>query len=120
MAMVCCPDEVLRKQQVHLNPPAYAHLGPLSLPLPLSSGFQADNLSLLQRVPSPVRRGGCLLSGDSKRFLHKEISFMVQSQKIQPVILIDEVHPLDREMLEELGFLLNFNVDRKALWTWSY
>ncbi len=45
---------------------------------------------------------------------------MVQSQKIQPVILIDEVHPLDREMLEELGFLLNFNVDRKALWTWSY
>ena len=53
---------------------------------------------------------GAFYRGDSKRLLHREISLMVQSQKIQPVILIDEAHHLDREMLEELRFLLNWYV----------
>jgi|LSQX01.1.fsa_nt_gb general secretion pathway protein A len=57
---------------------------------------------------------GAFYRGDSKRLLHREISLMVQSQKIQPVILIDEAHLLDREMLEELRFLLNFNVDSES------
>ena len=57
---------------------------------------------------------GAFYRGDSKRILHREIALMVQSQKIQPVILIDEAHLLDREMLEELRFLLNFNVDSES------
>lgn len=57
---------------------------------------------------------GAFYRGDSKRLLHKEIALMVQSQKIQPVIVIDEAHLLDREMLEELRFLLNFNVDSES------
>ena len=57
---------------------------------------------------------GAFYRGDSKRLLHREISLMVQAQKIQPVILIDEAHLLDREMLEELRFLLNFNVDSES------
>ena len=57
---------------------------------------------------------GAFYRGDSKRLLHREIALMVQSQKIQPVILIDEAHLLDREMLEELRFLLNFNVDSES------
>ena len=57
---------------------------------------------------------GAFYRGDSKRLLHREIALMVQSQKVQPVILIDEAHLLDREMLEELRFLLNFNVDSES------
>lgn len=57
---------------------------------------------------------GAFYRGDSKRLLHREIALMVQSQKIQPVILVDEAHLLDKEMLEELRFLLNFNVDSES------
>jgi len=31
--------------------------------------------------------------------------------KKQPVVVVDEAHLLDREMLEEVRFLLNFKMD---------
>lgn len=57
---------------------------------------------------------GAFYRGDSKRLLHREIALMVQTQKIHPVILVDEAHLLDKEMLEELRFLLNFNIDSES------
>jgi type II secretory pathway predicted ATPase ExeA len=33
---------------------------------------------------------------------------------IQPVVVVDEVHLLDREMLEEVRFLLNFKMGAQS------
>lgn len=46
--------------------------------------------------------------GDAKRQLHREIELMRGIHRLQPVVVIDEAHLLDREMLEEVRFLLNF------------
>jgi type II secretory pathway predicted ATPase ExeA len=40
--------------------------------------------------------------GDAKRQLHKEIELMKGIHKLQPVVIVDEAHLLDREMLEEV------------------
>ncbi|MCL6444655.1 MAG: ATP-binding protein [Alicyclobacillus sp.] len=44
--------------------------------------------------------------GDAKRQLHREIELMRGIHHMQPVCVVDEAHLLDREMLEELRFLL--------------
>lgn len=49
--------------------------------------------------------------GDAKRQLHREIELMKAVHRIQPVVVIDEAHLLDKEMLEEVRFLLNFRMD---------
>jgi general secretion pathway protein A len=49
--------------------------------------------------------------GDAKRQLHREIELMKAVHRLQPVVVIDEAHLLDREMLEEVRFLLNFKMD---------
>lgn len=49
--------------------------------------------------------------GDAKRQLHKEVELMKGLHKKQPVVIVDEAHLLDREMLEEVRFLLNFKMD---------
>lgn len=49
--------------------------------------------------------------GDAKRQLHREIELMRGIHGIQPVVIVDEAHLLDREMLEEVRFLLNFKMD---------
>lgn len=54
---------------------------------------------------------GCFYRGDSKRLLHREIELMQNLQQIKPVVIIDEAHLLDREMLEEIRFLLNYKID---------
>jgi hypothetical protein len=33
---------------------------------------------------------------------------------LQPVVIVDEAHLLDREMLEEVRFLLNFKMDAQS------
>lgn len=33
---------------------------------------------------------------------------------IHAVIIVDEAHPLERDMLEELRFLINVNIDSKS------
>lgn len=43
---------------------------------------------------------------DAKRQLHREIELMRGIHRLQPVVAVDEAHLLDREMLEEVRFLL--------------
>lgn len=52
--------------------------------------------------------------GDAKRQLHREIELMRGIHGIQPVVVVDESHLLDREMLEEVRFLLNFKMDAQS------
>jgi len=52
--------------------------------------------------------------GDAKRQLHREIELMRGIHRLQPVVIVDEAHLLDREMLEEVRFLLNFKMDAKS------
>ncbi len=52
--------------------------------------------------------------GDAKRQLHREIELMRGIHSVEPVVVVDEAHLLDREMLEEVRFLLNFKMDAKS------
>ena len=49
--------------------------------------------------------------GDAKRQLHREIILLKVTHKQNPVVIVDEAHLLDREMLEEVRFLLNTEMD---------
>ena len=51
--------------------------------------------------------------GDARRQLHRALQERDDAGK-QPVIVIDEAHLLGRDMLEEVRFLLNFDVDSRA------
>ena len=51
--------------------------------------------------------------GDARRQLHRALQERDDAGK-QPVIVIDEAHLLGRAMLEEIRFLLNFDVDSRA------
>ena len=51
--------------------------------------------------------------GDARRQLHRALQERADAGQ-QPVIVIDEAHLLGREMLEEVRFLLNFDVDSRA------
>jgi type II secretory pathway predicted ATPase ExeA len=60
---------------------------------------------------------GCISKfyrGDAKRQLHREIELMRGLYHINPVVIVDEAHLLDREMLEEVRFLLNFRMDAQS------
>lgn len=52
--------------------------------------------------------------GDAKRQLHHEIELMRGIQHLQPVVVVNEAHLLDREMLEEVRFLLNYKMDAES------
>ncbi|QHA01049.1 ExeA family protein [Dehalobacter restrictus] len=52
--------------------------------------------------------------GDAKRQLHREIELMQGIHHLQPVVIVDEAHLLDKEMLEEVRFLLNMNMDAQS------
>jgi len=52
--------------------------------------------------------------GEAKRQLHKEIEVMKGVHGLLPVVIVDEAHLLDREMLEEIRFLLNFKMDSQS------
>lgn len=52
--------------------------------------------------------------GDAKRQLHREIELMRGIHGLLPVVVVDEAHLLDREMLEEVRFLLNFKMDAQS------
>ena len=51
--------------------------------------------------------------GDARRQFHRALQERDDAGK-QPVIVIDEAHLLGRAMLEEVRFLLNFDVDSRA------
>ena len=52
--------------------------------------------------------------GDAKRQLHKEIELMRGIHGLLPVVVVDEAHLLDKEMIEEVRFLLNFKMDAQS------
>jgi len=52
--------------------------------------------------------------GDAKRQLHREIELIRGIHHLLPVVVVDEAHLLDREMLEEVRFLLNFRMDSQS------
>ncbi|HAX53498.1 MAG TPA: AAA family ATPase [Clostridiales bacterium] len=52
--------------------------------------------------------------GDAKRQLHKEIELLRMVHGLLPVVIVDEAHLLDKEMLEEVRFLLNFKMDAQS------
>lgn len=52
--------------------------------------------------------------GDAKRQLHREIELMRGIHNLQPIVVVDEAHLLDKEMLEEVRFLLNMNMDAES------
>ena len=49
--------------------------------------------------------------GEAKRLLHREVEILWGVQGLKPVVIIDEAHLLEREMLEEIRFLLNYKMD---------
>jgi len=63
--------------------------------------------SILEQLGFEARRH----RGEAKRQLHKEIEIMKGVHGLLPVVIVDEAHLLDREMLEEIRFLLNFRMD---------
>lgn len=86
--------------------------------LPVSE-YQVFYLSDSKLTPRHFYKGlleqiGCeakFYRGDAKRQLHREIEMMRGIHHVKPVVLVDEAHLLDREMLEEVRFLLNFRMD---------
>lgn len=51
--------------------------------------------------------------GEAKRQFVKEIRLIASDNKV-PIIIIDEAHLCDMEMLTEIRFLLNFNMDSNS------
>jgi type II secretory pathway predicted ATPase ExeA len=51
---------------------------------------------------------------EAKRQLHKEIEIMKGMSNVSPVAIIDEAHLLDKDMLEEIRFLMNFKMDSQS------
>jgi type II secretory pathway predicted ATPase ExeA len=54
------------------------------------------------------------LRSTAKRRLHKEIEVMKGVHGSIPVAIVDESHLLNKEMLEEVRFLLNYNMDSQS------
>lgn len=52
--------------------------------------------------------------GDAKRQLQSEIAALKAVHGIQPVCVCDECHLMNREMLEEVRFLLNMKLDSES------
>jgi type II secretory pathway predicted ATPase ExeA len=63
---------------------------------------------------SQLGRDGAFYRGDARRRLHQEIEIIHGVRRREIVIVVDEAHLLDREMLEELRFLLNFKMDSES------
>ena len=54
------------------------------------------------------------IRSEAKRQLHREIEIMKGVHGLLPLAIVDEAHLLDREMLEEIRFLLNFKMDSQS------
>ena len=87
-----------------------------------ASRFMVMYLADSQLTPRHFYKGmleqlGCeakFYRGDAKRQLHREIELMRAMHNLQPVVIVDEAHLLDKEMLEEVRFLLNFKMDAQS------
>lgn len=57
---------------------------------------------------------GKFYRGDARRILHREVELMRGVHGLKPVVIVDESHLLDREMFEEIRFLLNQKMDSES------
>ena len=57
---------------------------------------------------------GSNCQGDSRRRLHREIELIRGLHHRGLVVVVDDAHLLEREMLEEIRFLLNFKMDAES------
>lgn len=88
----------------------------------VASKFSVLYLSDSKLTPRHFYKGlleqlGCeakFYRGDAKRQLHREIELMRGIHHVKPCVIVDEAHLLDREMLEEVRFLLNVNMDSES------
>ena len=86
-----------------------------------TSDFQVLYLSDSQLKPYHFYHGlleqlgvtGRYYRGDAKRLLHREVEILGGVQGLKPVVIIDEAHLLEKEMLEEIRFLLNSQMDSR-------
>ncbi len=84
-----------------------------------ASEYQVFYLSDSKLTPRHFYKGlleqiGCearFYRGDAKRQLHQEVELLRGLHHMKPVVIVDEAHLLDREMLEEIRFLLNCQMD---------
>ena len=87
-----------------------------------SSRFELMYLADSKLTPRHFYKGlleqlGCeakFYRGDAKRQLHREVEVMLGIHNKRPVVILDEAHLLDKEMLEEVRFLLNFKMDAQS------
>ncbi|MEG2679187.1 MAG: AAA family ATPase [Oscillospiraceae bacterium] len=54
---------------------------------------------------------GKFYRGDARKLLHKQVSIMRGVEHRKLVVIVDEGHLLDKDMLEEIRFLLNYKMD---------
>ncbi|MDR1073569.1 MAG: AAA family ATPase [Treponema sp.] len=66
--------------------------------------------SLLEQLGFEAR----YFRNDAKHQLHKEIEILKAMNGVAPVAIVDEAHLLDRTMLEEIRFLMNFKMDSQS------
>jgi type II secretory pathway predicted ATPase ExeA len=59
-------------------------------------------------------RDGAFYRGDARLKLHQEIELLHGVRGREIAIVVDEAHLLDKEMLEELRFVLNFKMDSES------
>ena len=52
--------------------------------------------------------------GEARHYLHRELEIMQAIHHRHAVVIIDEAHLLEKEMLEELRFLLNYKMDAQS------
>lgn len=87
-----------------------------------SAQFMVMYLADSQLTPRHFYKGtleqlGCeakFYRDDAKRQLHREIELMRAMHNLHPVVIVVEAHLLDKEMLEEVRFLLNFKMDAQS------
>ena len=60
---------------------------------------------------SQLNRDGAFYRGDCRRKLHQEIENLYQIKHRKLVVINDEAHLLDNEMLQEVRFLINYKMD---------
>ena len=51
---------------------------------------------------------------EAKLRLHKEIDILKAMNGVSPIAIVDEAHLLNKEMLEEIRFLMNFKMDSQS------
>mgnify|MGYP000847102346 FL=1 len=57
---------------------------------------------------------GRFYRGDARRILHHEVEILRAVHGLKLVVIVDEAHLLDREMFEEIRFLLNRKMDSES------